>query len=458
MKFAKRISILGLASLIISTNFTYTANANTNIKSTTNLTVNARASITKEKAKQIMLNKVPGGTLVEFSYDYDDGVGIYEGKIISGNYEYEIEVSARNGAILKFERDYRDYDDGYINIGNTNQNINAGNTNQNTNTGNIGSNVNKNLIGEAKSREIMLSKVPNGKIIYVYMEYDDGIPVYEGKMVKGNKEYEISINGYTGAILDFESEYRYDYSNTSSSSSNTNLNLIGEAKAKEIMLNKVPGATIKNFCLDLDDRIPEYKGKLVKGYREYEVSVHAITGAIIDYSSEVLDDVLGHWAEDTIFDFYKNGYINGYSDNSFNPNGKITRAEFVKILNKYFNLSKTSGITFNDVSSSHWAKNEIDIAVTNGICKGVSSTEFAPDVPITREQAAVMIANYLNIKDTNYDKLSKFNDKNNVSSWAKSSIEALLERGYLTGTSSTTLSAKNNTTRAESVTLLSRIK
>lgn len=439
MKFAKKISMLGLASIIISTNTAFIVNADTiNTKSDNSLAIESRASISREKAKQIMLNKVPGGTLVEFSYDYDDGVPIYEGKIIKGQYEYEIEVHANTGRILKFERDYRDYDDGYGNIGNG------------------GSNVNKQLIGEAKAKQIMLNKVPGGKIIYLDFEYDDGIPVYEGKIVKGNREYEISINGYTGGIVEFESEYRYDYTNNSSNSSNIGVNLIGESKAKQIMLNKVTGATIKKFCLDLDDRIPEYKGKLVKGYREYEISVHAITGNIIDFSYEIFDDALGHWAEDTIFDFYNKGYISGYADNTFQPDGKITRAEFVKTLNKYFNLTKTSGVSFND-TKNHWAKNEIDIAVTNGICQGMSSTEFKPNDPITREQAAVMIANYLNIKDTNYDKMSKFKDKNQVSSWAKSSVEALLEKGYLTGTSSTTIGPKDNTTRAQSVTLLSRL-
>jgi len=451
MKFAKKISTLALASIILSTNFTFISNADTinkNSNSTT-LSINARAKISKDKAKQIMLNKVGGGKIVEFSSDYDDGILIYEGKVISGNYEYEIEVHGNTGKVIKFEKDYRDYDDDYGNIGNTGSN---------NNTGNTGSSVSKKLIGETKARQIMLNKVPNGKIVYITLEYDDGVPEYEGKVVKGNREYEITVHGYTGGILDFESESRYDYTNSSSTNSNISANLIGESRAKQIMLNKVPGATIRKFCLDLDDRIPEYKGELVKGYREYEISVHAITGNIIDYSSEMFDDALGHWAENTIFEFYNKGYINGYSDNSFQPNGNITRAEFVKILNKYFNLTKAKGKVFND-TINHWAKNEIDIAVSNGICQGVSSTEFRPNDPITREQAAVMIANYLgiNTKNKNYDKMSKFQDKNEVSSWAKDAIEALLDRGYLNGTSTTTIGARDNTTRAQSVTLLSRV-
>ena len=74
MKFAKKISMLGLASIIISTNTAFIVNADTiNTKSDNSLAIESRASISREKAKQIMLNKVPGGTLVEFSYDYDDG-------------------------------------------------------------------------------------------------------------------------------------------------------------------------------------------------------------------------------------------------------------------------------------------------------------------------------------------------------------------------------------------------
>lgn len=440
MKFLKRISILSLASIMISMNSLSAVNANPIDDNKSNVEISNRQKtlISKEQARNIMLNKVPGGNIIEFSYDYDDGIPKYEGKVIKGNYEYSIAINANTGEILEFEHEYRDddiYDDKFENSG-----INSNNK----------------LIGENEARNIMLNKVPGGKIIFINIDYDDGIPMYEGKIVKGNKEYEISINGYSGRILEFESEYRYDYSNSSSNNTAINNKLIGENRAKQIMLNKIPGAKITKFALDLDDRIPEYKGELVKGYREYEISVHALNGNIIDFSSEIFDDALGHWAEDTIFDFYNKGYINGYEDNEFKPENNITRAEFVKTLNKYFNLSKSSGVIFDD-TKAHWAKNEIDIAVTNGVCQGVSQTEFNPDKPITREEAAVMLANYLKIKDKNYDKISKFEDNYEISSWAKDSVEALLEGGYLKGTSDNTISPKNNTNRAQAVTLFSRI-
>lgn len=171
----------------------------------------------------------------------------------------------------------------------------------------------------------------------------------------------------------------------------------------------------------------------------------------------VINDINEHWAESTIREFINNGYINGYSDNTFRPNNSITRAEFIKIFNKYFGLNKKSGKTFSD-TSTHWAKDEIDIAVTHGVINGYPDNTFRPDEPITREQAAKIISNYKNIGDNNFDKLNKYKDAVDVSDWAKDSVEGVLEQGYMNGYSDNTFKPKNNITRAEAVVTLSRVK
>ena len=168
------------------------------------------------------------------------------------------------------------------------------------------------------------------------------------------------------------------------------------------------------------------------------------------------NDIKGHWAQSQIISFVSNGYVGGYPDGTFKPNNSITRAEFIKIFNKYFGLTKTSGKVFND-TKTHWAKTEIDIAVTNGVANGISATEFKPNDPITREQAAVMICNYKKISDKNHDKINNYSDKKNVSSWAKDSVEGVIEKGYMSGYSDNTFRPKNNITRAEAVVTLSRI-
>lgn len=168
-------------------------------------------------------------------------------------------------------------------------------------------------------------------------------------------------------------------------------------------------------------------------------------------------DILGHWAEDNIRDFMEKGYVGGYSDGSFKPNNNITRAEFVKILNKVLGLTKSSGKVFSD-TKTHWAKHDIDIAVTNGVCNGKTTTEFKPNDAITREEAAVMISNYKKIADNNFDKINKYKDASKVASWAKPGVEGIIEKGYMSGYSDNTYRPKNKITRAEAVATLSRIK
>lgn len=180
-----------------------------------------------------------------------------------------------------------------------------------------------------------------------------------------------------------------------------------------------------------------------------------INGNSID-ANGAINDIVGHWAESQIKDFISQGYVNGYPDGTFNPNGSIKRAEFVKILNRVFGLTTKNGNVFSD-TLNHWAKDEIDIAVTNRVCQGTSATTFNPDAPITREQAAKMIANYKKITDTHHDKIGGYSDGYKTSSWAINEVEAILEAGYMNGNDKGLLNPTSNITRAEAVVVLGRV-
>ncbi len=171
---------------------------------------------------------------------------------------------------------------------------------------------------------------------------------------------------------------------------------------------------------------------------------------------EAVTDISGHWAQSEIASFIEKGFIGGYEDNTFRPNNQITRAEFVTIFNKFFGLTNTSGKVFSD-TTNHWAKDSIDIAVTNGITNGLSATIFGPNDPLTREQAATMISNYLKLADTNHNTISAFKDVASISSWAKDSVEGIVENGYMGGYSDSTFKPTNNITRAEAVVTLNRL-
>ena len=163
-----------------------------------------------------------------------------------------------------------------------------------------------------------------------------------------------------------------------------------------------------------------------------------------------------YWAYSQIQDFVKKGYIEGYGDNTFRPKEPIKRNEFVKIFNKVFGLTNKSGIVFDD-TKDNWAKDEIDIAVTNGVAQGIGTNKFEPEEYITREAAVKMLANYMKIEDKNHDKIKRFPDYNEISDWARDAFEGNFEKGYIQGTDEGKLAPKNNITRAEVVTLLGRV-
>lgn len=175
--------------------------------------------ITKEKAKTIMLNKVPGAAITEFSYDKDDRVPKYDGTLVKENYEYEIDVNAKTGEVIKFEKEKIFTSNNSSNSnGSNNSSINnqqsttkPNSTQNNTNSNKVTSTQGNSYIREAKAKSIMLSKVPGATIKQFYLD-NDRTPEYEAELIKGDIEYEISIDARTGEIKEFSKEHieKYD--------------------------------------------------------------------------------------------------------------------------------------------------------------------------------------------------------------------------------------------------------
>ena len=269
-----------------------------------NLVSNVK-QVTPEVAKSIMLNKVPGANILEFSYDGDDKTPKYDGTLIKDNYEYEVDVNAKTGQIIKFEKEAIFVSNSNGNVNNSLANNQQSTTQQNSTQNNNASTDKKSYIGESKAKSIMLNKVPGATIKKFYLD-NDSTPEYEGELTKGDYEYDISVDAVTGAIREFSKERISNYNNsTTNNSTNTNTNAnnnvttnnnvsttnrtyIGESKAKSIMLSKVPGATIRKFYLD-NDGTPEYEAELIKDGYEYDISVNALTGAIIEFSKERIE-------------------------------------------------------------------------------------------------------------------------------------------------------------------------
>ena len=166
-------------------------------------------------------------------------------------------------------------------------------------------------------------------------------------------------------------------------------------------------------------------------------------------------DIIDHWAELNIKQAMENGWID--TTNTFRPNESITRAEFIKIVNRKFNFTEVEDISFTDVDKGAWYYEEVQKAAKAGYIKGNGDNTFAPNNPITREEVAVIITSIMNNKQENLEKIFWYKDYYMISSWATSSLEGAVSNGYM-GVLDTHLRPKDNITRAESVVTLQRVK
>ena len=94
---------------------------------------------------------------------------------------------------------------------------------------------------------------------------------------------------------------------------------------------------------------------------------------------------------DVLIDY---GIVHGDPDGNLRLSDTITRAEFTKVIVEVASVSKDSYDTdspFTDVPYFHWATKYICTAYKNGIIAGMSEGIFAPDSPVTNEQAVKMI-------------------------------------------------------------------
>ncbi len=103
------------------------------------------------------------------------------------------------------------------------------------------------------------------------------------------------------------------------------------------------------------------------------------------------------WSNEAISTVANGGYIKGYDDGTFNPGGDITRAEFVTIAARFYDVKENSIVDSSDLSDiqGHWAKSYINYAVSVDWLSGYEDGTFRPDKPITRAEVIKIINNIL---------------------------------------------------------------
>ena len=226
-------------------NPTINSNPNTNINTTN------QAKIDEQQAKEIALKEAGSGQVTEFSYDMDDYTPNYDITVLNGTTEYEYEISAVDGSILKRSLE-----------------------NHPTGTNTV-------TIDEAKVKEIVNNQV-KGTIVSIKLDHDDARLVYDVTVVDETYKYDFEISAVDGSIVSQDKELINQVSN----STNTQGVTIDEAKAREIALSQVPNGTIIEISFDYEMGVLVYDVTVVEGTTEYDFEISGVDGSIISRSMD----------------------------------------------------------------------------------------------------------------------------------------------------------------------------
>ncbi|MGN9097895.1 PepSY domain-containing protein [Flintibacter porci] len=252
---------------------------------TTSGSASQSAYIGLEAAKEAALKhagvSASDATFVEAEYDYDDGRMVYEVEFHVKGTEYDYEIDAQTGEVVKYK------------------------TEQNgTNTGSSSANTSS-FIGESAAKAAALSHAgvseSSTKYCNAWLEYDDGrAECYEVEFMAGNTRYEYKIALTSATVLESERE-SYGGSGSSGQStgqsgsqtsggSGTSSTDIGAEKAKSIALNHAGVSASQTSEMkveqDWDDGVLEYEVEFKAGGVEYEYTIHGGTGQILKYESD----------------------------------------------------------------------------------------------------------------------------------------------------------------------------
>ena len=169
-------------------------------------------------------------------------------------------------------------------------------------------------------------------------------------------------------------------------------------------------------------------------------NAHAVS--VSDFS-----DFPSDWSAQALESAVENGLLNG-SGGRINASGSLTRAEMAAIVNRAFGSSNPASLSgYSDVSPDAWYYEDMAKAVQMGSFQGADG-KLNPSARITREEAFTVLSRAFLLDEGDTAVLNQYDDSADISSWARSSMAAMVENGYVHGAGGS-LNPKGNITRAE---------
>ena len=211
----------------------------------------------------------------------------------------------------------------------------------------------------------------------------------------------------------------------------------------------------------------EYQGSVYIPFTAYDTQGASFSGNVeiflsTSYCAATFSDVYGmDWAKPSIEFLRQSGITNGYSNNTFRPRQAISRGEFTLMICRAFRFPTSGSSGFPDVPANSVYAGAVATARNLGIVQGNNGL-FQPDRPISRQSAMTMICRAMeaagqSVPSAPASLLSSYGDGWAVSSFARSSLAALIQMGVVRGTSSMRLNPTDPISRAEMAVILHRV-
>ena len=214
------------------------------------------------------------------------GTSCYKVEFTSGDYAYAYTVNAETGAVMEMSSREKNAVDTQAQTEATVPTADSATTQSSavataqTVTG---------TVDEEMAQKIALEhagvKATDATITKSKLDYEGRRQVYEIEWYAGGKKYDYEIAVDTGEIL----SSGYDDKTSGWSVSNSSNVTVSEADAKQTALGRVSGATQKDIYewkFDYDDGRPEYEGKIIYGGTEYDFTIDASSGAVVEWEAE----------------------------------------------------------------------------------------------------------------------------------------------------------------------------
>ena len=183
---------------------------------------------------------------------------------------------------------------------------------------------------------------------------------------------------------------------------------------------------------------------------------------IVDNNKKFDDVKEENWFKSAVDFVSSHELFIGVSETDFAPNLPMTRAMMVTVLYRLEGSPESDGVTaFDDVDSGTWYTKAVEWATEAGVVMGYDDKTFGTEDKITREQMAVMFYRYAQYvgMDTSATKdlTSSFPDGKEVSEWAQEAMSWCAAVGLFRGDDTGALNPGENATRAEVATIYQRM-